>query len=87
MSCKYWKRCIPIMVMVTISPLFAYRPLGTEDAGVAGKGVFQLEVSYDYLKWESGHFEYLFLIVPIYGQKSPILFKCLWELLINFLKT
>lgn len=44
----------------------AYRPLGTEDAGVAGKGVVQAELGWDYLKWDNGN-EQVFLIVPIYG--------------------
>jgi len=44
----------------------AYRPLGTEDAGVAGKGVTQMEISWDYLKW-NGDKEHVFLLVPIYG--------------------
>lgn len=49
--------------------VFAYRPLGTEDAGVAGKGVAQAEVSWDYLKWGKGDVknENVFLLVPIYG--------------------
>lgn len=48
------------------STSFAYRPLGTEDAGVAGKGLGQLELSWDYLKW-GGDKENIFLAVPIYG--------------------
>lgn len=47
--------------------LFAYRPLSTEDAGVAGKGVAQTEISWDYLKWENGDKEQIFMLVPIYG--------------------
>ena len=49
--------------------VLAYRPLGTEDAGVAGKGVAQTEVSWDYLKWGNGEVkgENVFLLVPIYG--------------------
>ena len=49
--------------------VFAYRPLGTEDAGVAGKSVAQTEVSWDYLKWGNGDVrnENIFLLVPIYG--------------------
>ena len=47
--------------------VFAYRPLGTEDAGVAGKGVAQTEMSWDYLKWKNDDVEQLFMLVPIYG--------------------
>ena len=45
----------------------AYRPFGTEDAGVAGKGVAQTEISWDYLKWENDDLEQGFLLVLIYG--------------------
>lgn len=47
----------------------AYRPLGTEDAGVAGKGVAQAEVSWDYLKWGNDELEHerVLMLVPIYG--------------------
>lgn len=47
--------------------VFAYRPLGTEDAGVAGKGVAQTEMSWDYLKWKNDDVEQVFMLVPIYG--------------------
>lgn len=46
---------------------FAYRPFITEDAGVAGSGVAQLEVSYDFINWNSEENEGQILIVPIYG--------------------
>lgn len=45
----------------------AYRPLVAEDAGVAGRGVPQLEVSWDPLRWGNGDREDLWLFVPIYG--------------------
>ncbi|MBI4745612.1 MAG: transporter [Deltaproteobacteria bacterium] len=49
--------------------VLAYRPLGTEDAGVAGKGVAQTEISWDYLKWDNDELDHenVFLLVPIYG--------------------
>lgn len=47
--------------------LYAYRPLGTEDAGVAGRGVVQTEISWDYLKWKNGNMDQILLLVPIYG--------------------
>ncbi|OGC21671.1 hypothetical protein A2310_06855 [candidate division WOR-1 bacterium RIFOXYB2_FULL_37_13] len=46
---------------------YAYRPFGTEDTGVAGKGVFQTELSFDHLKWNDGSLEQVFLFVPIFG--------------------
>ena len=45
----------------------AYRPFGTEDAGGAGRGVFQTELSWDYLKWSDDKLERNLLLVPIYG--------------------
>ncbi|MBI4412630.1 MAG: transporter [Deltaproteobacteria bacterium] len=48
----------------------AYRPFAVEDAGVAGKKTAQLEVSWDYLKWENGDQESFLLLVPVYGVTS-----------------
>lgn len=45
----------------------AYRPFATEDAGVAGKGVAQLELSWDRVWWRNGDVEHVLLMVPIYG--------------------
>jgi len=61
------------MVACSAFPLngFAYRPFVTEDAGVAGKGVAQLELSWDYLKW-NGDRENVLLFVPIYGITERI---------------
>lgn len=50
---------------------FAYRPFMTEDAGVAGKGVAQLELSWDYLQW-NGDRENVLLFIPIYGITERI---------------
>lgn len=63
-----------LMTAIVIYPSksFAYRPFATEDAGVAGKGVTQLEVSLDYLKWSNGDGENVFLFVPIYGVTDII---------------
>lgn len=58
-----------LLLFFVVGKVSAYRPLGTEDAGVAGKGVAQTEVSWDYLKWnddELNH-ESVFMLVPIYG--------------------
>lgn len=38
------------IVLIISRQSFAYRPLETEDAGVAGKGVVQAEYSWDYLE-------------------------------------
>ena len=54
-----------IMLSMIIAPALAYRPFGTEDAGVAGKGVIQFEGSWDYLRWNDGMIEKNYLFVPI----------------------
>lgn len=54
-------------LLLAASNSFAYRPLTTEDAGVAGKGVAQAEVSWDSLKWKNDDLEQVFMLVPIYG--------------------
>lgn len=58
-----------MLFLLSSGEVLAYRPLGTEDAGVAGKGVAQTEVSWDYLKWGNDEVknENVFLFVPIYG--------------------
>lgn len=45
---------------------FAGRPLATEDAGVAGSGVFQLEIGNDYA-FQNGDREFTFTPTPIVG--------------------
>ena len=53
--------------------VYAYRPFITEDASVAGKGVIQLEVSWDYLRWENDDDEHtLIFFVPIIGVTERI---------------
>src|SRR3989338_526839 len=56
-----------VLLSMIIAPALAYRPLGTEDAGVAGKGMIQFEGSWDYLRWNDGLAEKNYLFVPIYG--------------------
>lgn len=58
---------VALLLLTTAVNTFAYRPLGTEDANVAGKGVAQTEVSWDNLNWKNGDKEDVFLLVPIYG--------------------
>ena len=50
---------------------FAYRPFATEDAGVAGAGVAQLELSRDYLDWD-GDKENMGFLVPVYGVSRGV---------------
>jgi hypothetical protein len=59
------------IVIVYFENSFAYRPLATEDAGVAGKGMAQVEMSQDYFKW-NGDRENVLLFVPIYGITERI---------------
>ncbi len=56
-----------LFLFLATSNSFAYRPLATEDAGVAGKGVAQAELSWDNIKWKNSDREDIFLLVPIYG--------------------
>ena len=46
---------------------FAYRPFATEDAGVVGKGVLELEASLDHARWRGGDRDVALLLVPVYG--------------------
>lgn len=62
-----WLAVLAAIIPGNAVTAFAYRPLGTEDAGVAGKGVAQLELSWDYIKWNGSDREQVFLAVPIYG--------------------
>ncbi len=63
-----------LFLLLMAENTFAYRPLGTEDAGVAGQGVAQTEVSWDYLKWDNDELDHenVFLLVPIYGVTEDI---------------
>lgn len=61
-----------VYVLLVTGNLYAYRPLGTEDAGVAGKGVAQAEMSWDYLKWKNGDVEQVLMLVPIYGLTDTL---------------
>lgn len=61
-----------LFVFLMAGNVFAYRPLGTEDAGVAGKGVAQTEVSWDYLKWKNDDKEQVLMLVPIYGLTEDL---------------
>lgn len=64
---------VAMMQVLTATPVFAYRPFATEDAGVAGKGVLQTEISYDFLKWKNGDSDQTLLIVtPIYGPTENL---------------
>ncbi len=59
---------LSLFLLLTFSgPAHAYRPFTTEDAGVAGKGVFQAEMSWDYLKGQDSGRDAVFLLVPIVG--------------------
>ncbi len=70
------KRFFIFLVMICYifisKPASAYRPFGTEDAGVAGDGVAQMEISYDYLKWKGDDRDQIFLFVFIYGLSERL---------------
>ncbi len=64
---------INLFLFMIAGSAFAYRPLQTEDAQVAGKGVFQSELSWDYLKWKNGDVDNVFLLVsPIFGPAETL---------------
>ena len=70
------KKLLPTAVLILLicaNSALAYRPLNTEDAGVAGKGTLQGEISYDYLKWKNGVTDQtLLLVAPIYGAAEKL---------------
>jgi len=67
------KKVLPILLLLVAGNAYAYRPFMTEDADVAGKGVFQTEMSWDYLKWKNGDVDNVFLLVsPIYGPTESL---------------
>jgi Putative MetA-pathway of phenol degradation len=62
-----------ISLFLSVNSVLAYRPFSTEDAGVAGKGIVQTEISYDFFKWKNGDNDQIFLLVsPIYGPTERI---------------
>jgi len=56
-----------MFLFVLAGNALAYRPFATEDAGVAGEGVAQVEVSLDRLEWDNDDDDFVFTVVPIYG--------------------
>src|SRR3972149_4987239 len=71
----YMKKIMLLLVLSTVvftsCPIYAGRPFSTEDAGVAGNGTLQLELSFDYAKTGSDK-SYSFLTVPIYGVSERL---------------
>ena len=55
------------LLLFTTKVSYAARPLSTEDARVAGKGSFQIEIGSDFVNMGNRENEYTFLFVPIYG--------------------
>lgn len=51
---------------------FASRPFITEDAGVAGRRVVQLEASWDYIRWNNHGSEQMATFVPIFGVADEV---------------
>lgn len=62
-----------LFILIGATPALAYRPFTTEDAGVAGKGVLQAEIGYDFCTWKNGDFDQVLLFVaPIYGPAETM---------------
>jgi hypothetical protein len=58
------KKILAVLTMsFFVTPVLAYRPFITEDACIAGKGVFQAETSYDYFMSRNGDTDKIFLFV------------------------
>lgn len=58
---------LTVILLMKTNGALAGRPFMTEDAGVAGKGVMQLELGSEYVKQSNGDNEYFLQFVPIYG--------------------
>ncbi len=70
---RTWFLFSAILFVLVPGSVFAYRPFMTEDAGVAGKGVFQTEMSWDYYQWKNGDRDQVYLLVaPIYGATENL---------------
>ena len=71
---KYTSRIVAAVLILAVLPLvsWASRPFVTEDAGVAGRGTFQVETSWDYFRWHNNDREQALLFVPIYRNAPPI---------------
>ena len=76
-----------LFVTGSLGRAYAYRPFATEDAGVAGKGVAQLEVSADYLRWNNGDEEgnLLFLFSSTHGASDRAFLRSESIFFLNFL--
>lgn len=65
---RLWRQsAVVLAVLLSAASAYAYRPFGTEDAGVAGRGAAQAEIGFDYLHWQNGMLERNYLLTPIYG--------------------
>ncbi|RMH74898.1 MAG: hypothetical protein D6681_22660 [Calditrichaeota bacterium] len=66
---RYW-----ILIVGLLLPAYAFsgRPLNTEDAAVAGKGVVQIEFSWDVFHYPHALTDHTPLLVPIYGLTSRL---------------
>ena len=58
---------LTVILLMKVNNAFAGRPFSTEDAGVAGKGVFQLELGNEYVRQSNSNKEFFVQFVPIYG--------------------
>lgn len=63
---------INLIMIIFISYSFAARPLTTEDAGVAGNRIFQIEIGTDYTIQDNNDKNYSTVFVPIYGITENI---------------
>lgn len=58
---------ISFLIVLNCHQAYAGRPLSTEDAAVAGKGVIEAELGFEYARQNNRDNNYALLLVPIYG--------------------
>jgi|TARA_B100001971_G_scaffold152052_1_gene141253 hypothetical protein len=58
---------LTVILLMKVNYTFAERPFSTEDAGAAGKGVFQLELGAEYVRQSNRVKGYFLQFVPISG--------------------
>jgi len=58
---------LTFLLLMKVNHTFAGRSFSTEDAGIAGKDVTQLELGSEYAEQKNGNKEYFLQFIPIYG--------------------
>ena len=64
---RYFLTRVMLIFILSLNFVYAGRPIATEDIGVAGKGIFELEISWDRFQWGGSVHDDLYSIVVNYG--------------------